>query len=104
MTPSRSATKVPGTGRFQLPSAVWSGYNGPDSPVKRGFATNRERTMHDHTDRGLATRDRIVAAAAALVAERGVAAISLDDVRAATRTSKSQLYHYFGGKQGLVEA
>jgi AcrR family transcriptional regulator len=60
--------------------------------------------MHDHTDRGLATRDRIVTAAAALVAERGVAATSLDDVRAATQTSKSQLYHYFGGKQGLVEA
>ena len=60
--------------------------------------------MHDHTGRGLATRERIVAAAAALVGERGVAAISLDDVRAATQTSKSQLYHYFGGKQGLVEA
>jgi AcrR family transcriptional regulator len=28
----------------------------------------------------------------------------LDDVRAATHTSKSQLYHYFGGKHGLVEA
>jgi AcrR family transcriptional regulator len=60
--------------------------------------------MHDHTGRGMATRERIVAAAAALVAERGVAATSLDDVRAATQTSKSQLYHYFGGKQGLVEA
>jgi AcrR family transcriptional regulator len=47
---------------------------------------------------------RIVAAAAALVAERGVAATSLDDVRALTRTCKSQLYHYFGDKQGLVEA
>jgi TetR/AcrR family transcriptional repressor of nem operon len=60
--------------------------------------------VHEHTGRGLATRERIVAAAAALVGERGVAAISLDDVRAATQTSKSQLYHYFGGKQGLVEA
>lgn len=60
--------------------------------------------MRDHTGRGLATRERIVVAAAALVGERGVAATSLDDVRAATHTSKSQLYHYFGGKQGLVEA
>jgi AcrR family transcriptional regulator len=28
----------------------------------------------------------------------------LDDVRAATGASKSQLYHYFGDKHGLVEA
>ncbi len=60
--------------------------------------------MRDHTQRGLATRERIVAAAAELIGERGVAATSLDDVRAATCTSKSQLYHYFGDKHGLVEA
>jgi AcrR family transcriptional regulator len=56
------------------------------------------------TQQGRATRERIVAAAAALVAERGVAGTSLDDVRAATKSSKSQLYHYFGDKHGLVEA
>jgi AcrR family transcriptional regulator len=38
------------------------------------------------------------------MAERGPAATSLDDVRVATRVSKSQLYHYFGDKRGLVEA
>jgi TetR/AcrR family transcriptional repressor of nem operon len=57
-----------------------------------------------HTDRGQATRERIVAAAAQLMAERGVAATSLDDVRASTHTSKSQLYHYFGDKHGMVLA
>jgi AcrR family transcriptional regulator len=56
------------------------------------------------TEQGRATRERIVAAAAALVAERGVAGTSLDDVRAATKSSKSQLYHYFGDKHGLVGA
>jgi TetR/AcrR family transcriptional repressor of nem operon len=56
------------------------------------------------TARGRATRDRIVAAAADLVHERGVAATSLDDVRAATGTSKSQLYHYFADKSALVRA
>ncbi len=56
------------------------------------------------TEQGRATRDRIVAAAAALVAERGPAGTTLDDVRAATDSSKSQLYHYFGDKHGLVEA
>jgi TetR/AcrR family transcriptional repressor of nem operon len=56
------------------------------------------------TARGRATRDRIVAAAADLLHERGVAGTSLDDVRAATDTSKSQLYHYFSDKSALVRA
>ena len=56
------------------------------------------------TEQGRATRGRIVAAAAALIGERGVAGTSLDDVRAATNSSKSQLYHYFGDKHGLVQA
>jgi TetR/AcrR family transcriptional regulator, transcriptional repressor for nem operon len=38
------------------------------------------------------------------VARDGVAATSLDDIRAATGTSKSQLYHYFAGKADLVRA
>jgi len=54
------------------------------------------------TPRGAATRDRIVDAAASLVYERGFAGTSLDDVMAATGTSKSQLYHYFAGKDALV--
>ena len=54
------------------------------------------------TARGRATRDRILAAAAQLVHERGVAATSLDDVRTQTGVSKSQLYHYFADKSALV--
>ena len=54
------------------------------------------------TARGRATRDRIVAAASLLMYERGVATTSMDDVRAATATSKSQLYHYFASKSELV--
>jgi AcrR family transcriptional regulator len=56
------------------------------------------------TDQGRETRARIVVAAAALIGERGVAGTSLDDIRAATSSSKSQLYHYFGDKHGLVQA
>jgi TetR/AcrR family transcriptional regulator, transcriptional repressor for nem operon len=56
------------------------------------------------TKQGRATRERIVRAAAELIAERGATGTSLDDVRAATAASKSQLYHYFGDKHGLVEA
>ncbi len=43
--------------------------------------------------------------AADLVLERGVGGTSLDDIRAGTGTSKSQLFHYFpAGKAELVEA
>jgi TetR/AcrR family transcriptional repressor of nem operon len=54
------------------------------------------------TSRGAATRERIIAGAAALIYEQGVASTSLDDIMAATRTSKSQLYHYFADKDALV--
>ncbi len=56
------------------------------------------------TARGAAVRDRIVDATADLVFARGVARTSLDDVRAATGTSKSQLYHYFRDKDDLIRA
>jgi len=54
------------------------------------------------TARGAATRARIVAAAASLAQEHGVAGTSLDDVMAVTATSKSQLYHYFANKDALI--
>lgn len=56
------------------------------------------------TARGVATRARIVEAAADLVFERGVAETGLDAVLAASGTSKSQLYHYFADKDDLVLA
>ena len=56
------------------------------------------------TGRGRASRERIVESAAELFAERGVAATSLDDVLAAAGAGKSQLYHYFRGRDELVEA
>jgi TetR/AcrR family transcriptional repressor of nem operon len=54
------------------------------------------------TARGAATRDRIVLAAAELMAAKGVAATTLDEVRVASGTSKSQLYHHFAAKEALV--
>jgi AcrR family transcriptional regulator len=56
------------------------------------------------TGRGRASRERIVESAAELVAERGVAGTSLDEVLAAAGAGKSQLYHYFSGRDELVEA
>ncbi|MDA4891920.1 TetR/AcrR family transcriptional regulator [Streptomyces sp. DSM 41921] len=57
------------------------------------------------TAKGRATRDRIVAAAAAVMYERGVAGTSTEDILAAAQvTSPSQLYHYFADKKSLVQA
>ncbi len=56
------------------------------------------------TARGAATRDRIVHAAADLMYVKGVNATTLDDVIAASGTSKSQLYRHFPSKEDLIHA
>jgi AcrR family transcriptional regulator len=56
------------------------------------------------TRKGEATRDRIVAAAAGLMYERGAGGTSTDEVQTAAGVSASQLYHYFGDKEHLVRA
>ncbi|MGA2454872.1 MAG: TetR/AcrR family transcriptional regulator [Solirubrobacteraceae bacterium] len=56
------------------------------------------------TEKGRRTRERIVQAAAELVAERGAAAVSLDDVGARAPASRSQLYHYFDDRADLIRA
>ena len=49
-------------------------------------------------------RERIVVAASELIAERGVAETSLDDVIERAGASKSQLYHYFEDRAALLRA
>ena len=56
------------------------------------------------TPRGAATRTRIIEAAAGLVAARGVAGTTLDEVMEVSGTSKSQIYHYFAHKDALMAA
>jgi len=57
------------------------------------------------TEKGRATRQRIIEGAAQEVRARGIANTSLDDVRSVTNTSKSQLFHYFPeGKTQLLLA
>jgi AcrR family transcriptional regulator len=61
-----------------------------------------ERTL---TRKGAATRRRIVEGAAAEIREQGVLRTTLDDIMARTRTSRSQLFHYFpDGKDELLLA
>lgn len=57
-----------------------------------------------HTDRGEATRLRIVEAAVVEIEESGVDGMSLDRVLGTARASKGQLYHYFDSRAELVRA
>jgi TetR/AcrR family transcriptional regulator, transcriptional repressor for nem operon len=56
------------------------------------------------TRKGAATRDRIIAAAAELIFQKGVAQTTTEDVCDTAGVSFSQLYHYFEDKMALVRA
>jgi AcrR family transcriptional regulator len=56
------------------------------------------------TRKGAQTRQRIVAAAADLILQHGVAGTTVEDVRARAGVSSSQVYHYFADKETLVRA
>lgn len=63
-----------------------------------------QKPKHRLTKKGRETRTRIVAAAAKLMFERGVAGTSVEDVQQEAGISTSQLYHYFNEKRELVLA
>ena len=75
-----------------------------DCKVQIGYHSVMAHTHVPATAKGRATRERILQAAAELIAEKGVARMSLDDVRARTGASRSQLYHYFEDRDDLVHA
>ncbi|MEU4768444.1 TetR/AcrR family transcriptional regulator [Actinosynnema sp. NPDC023794] len=57
------------------------------------------------TKKGAATRQRIVEAMASEIRERGINAVTLEDVGRRSATGKSQLFHYFpDGKEQLLLA
>jgi TetR/AcrR family transcriptional repressor of nem operon len=70
------------------------------TPIMNG----QETSSPPITRKGRATRDRIVAAAARLTYDRGVAGTSIEDVQIAANASGSQMYHYFRNKAELVRA
>lgn len=51
-----------------------------------------------------ATRRRLLEAAAAEFAERGIAGARVDRIAAAAKANKAQIYHYFGSKDDLFDA
>src|SRR5215471_15536756 len=58
--------------------------------------------MKTRSAQGAETRLRMIRAAADLFHKQGVHATSPDDVIEASNTGKSQFYHYFKNKEGLV--
>ncbi|GBE64292.1 hypothetical protein MFM001_07540 [Mycobacterium sp. MFM001] len=63
--------------------------------------------LHDTdrlTTKGRATRDRILKAAAELIVDDGLSALTMENVRKAASVSGSQLAHYFVDKQALIRA
>jgi AcrR family transcriptional regulator len=70
-----------------------------DESALNGLAAETIRTT-----RGLETRARIVDSAARLFYIKGVGSTTLDDIRMASSTSKSQMYHHFPDKMALIHA
>ncbi len=58
--------------------------------------------MKAKSTKGQATRQRILSAASKLILKKGVNGTSIDDVLEASKTGKSQFYHYFECKEALV--
>ncbi|MER6978786.1 TetR/AcrR family transcriptional regulator [Streptomyces carpinensis] len=67
-------------------------------------ATTRARVPHKLTDKGQATRTRILEHAAELIYTKGVHATNNEQLRRAAGVSGSQLNHYFPTKESLVLA
>ncbi len=51
-----------------------------------------------------ATRRRLLRAATAEFADYGIAGARVDRIAAAAKANKAQIYHYFGSKNGLLDA
>lgn len=72
------------------------------SPASTGPHT--EPRPEPRTAGGRRTRDQILHTAADLMFRNGVAGTSIPEVQRTAGVSASQIYHYFGDKQGLTEA
>jgi TetR/AcrR family transcriptional regulator, transcriptional repressor for nem operon len=107
------------TADFAGQTALVTGGASPPSPVDAHTA-QPQHSESDHstrkrhrmpttaseklTPKGRATRGRIVAAAAELMSQRGVAGTTIEDIQDAAAVSTSQMYHYFADKGDLVAA
>jgi AcrR family transcriptional regulator len=63
-----------------------------------------EKPTNQRVEQGKATRERIVATARKLLAAKGYAGMSIEDVLDDTSISRGALYHHFNSKEALFEA
>jgi AcrR family transcriptional regulator len=59
---------------------------------------------HARTERGEARRREVVNAALPLFLERGVAGVTLEEIRRGSGASIGSIYHLFGGKEAIAAA
>ncbi|QAY72639.1 TetR/AcrR family transcriptional regulator [Agromyces protaetiae] len=79
-------------------------WTGKSSYGRLALVTSAPSARPRLTSRGAATRRLLIDGTAELIREEGVG-VTLDDVLVKTRTSKSQIFHYFpGGKEELLLA
>ena len=90
-TVQKPIARPPATRPRGRPPKVGAVAPGDDASVPR--TNDPERTMAD-----------ILAVATREFAEKGLAGARIDEIAAATRTSKRMIYYYFGSKEGLYIA
>ena len=71
------------------------------SNAQKKVAVAKEPARTNDPDRTMAN---IMAVAQAEFAEKGLAGARIDEIAAATHTSKRMIYYYFGSKEGLYKA
>lgn len=78
------------------------GPSGPSSAEQAGGGSSSSAAPKRRTARGRSSRARILQAAVQLLRAHGAGATSVDQILERAGAGKSQFYHYFGSKAGLV--
>lgn len=77
---------------------------GPPIPPERPGPAERPAVPAAASARGAARREAILAAAAQLFADRGYAAVGMDDIGAAAGVTGPAIYRHFGAKASVLTA
>ena len=70
-------------------------------PPARGKASAAKKAAQSRTNDPERTMAGILEVANAEFSEKGLAGARIDEIAAATKTSKRMIYYYFGSKEGL---
>lgn len=92
---------LPAARRIAQRTGVTAGAAPTKSRVRATTAQQRGRSRTNDPER---TQAEILAVAKTEFAEKGLDGARIDEIAAATRTSKRMIYYYFGSKEGLYVA